>query len=82
MAQESRKGLSITSVLAAGVAAAAAEAAGMGAATAEAAAHASLETWARNTGKKQATRPEQGQGNMDEFHVSWFPGLLSLVSCW
>jgi hypothetical protein len=47
-----------------------------------AAAHASLEAWARNTGKKQATWPEQGQGNMDEFHVSWFPGLLSLVSCW
>jgi len=54
----------------------------MAAAAAEAAAHASLETWARNTGKKQATWPEQGPGNMDEFQVSWFPGLLSLVSCW
>ena len=35
------------------------------------------ETRVRNTDKKQATRLEQGQGNMGVFHVSKFPGLLS-----
>ena len=40
------------------------------------------ETRVRNTDKKQAARLEQDQGNMGLFHVSKFPGLLSLVSCW